>query len=172
MGAFEDTRLGAFEDACEGAFEDTRLGAFEDARLGAFEAARLGALEDARLGAFEAARLGAFEAARLGAFEDAFLGGFEGAGLVVFGGAFESARAGTGLVSVLNPRNFFKIFLIILVTRIPSMTVMSTAVRHRICQTQGHMRGGKSGVILQLSSNSSSLSPIPGRGFPRPSVSL
>ena len=47
------------------------------------------------------------------------------------------------LVIILIPRAFFKLFLIVLVTRVASMTHTVAAVRHRAWQTQDQIQEGK-----------------------------
>ena len=72
-------------------------------------------------------RLRGFIAALVGAFGPPLVG-------VLVGGMGSGVRG--LLVSILIPRAFFKLFLIVLVTRVASITHTVAAVRHRAWQTQ------------------------------------
>ena len=95
-------------------------------------------------------RLRGFIAALVGAFGPPLVG-------VLVGGMGSGVRG--LLVSILIPRAFFKLFLIVLVTRVASITHTVAAVRHRAWQTQDQMQEGKMGLLC---SSAAPCVPYPG----------
>lgn len=95
-------------------------------------------------------RLRCFTVALVGAFGPPLVG-------VLVGGVGSGAKG--PLVSILIPRAFFKLFLIVLVTRVASMTHTVAAVRHRAWQTQDQTQEGKMGLFC---SSAETCVPYPG----------
>lgn len=91
-----------------------------------------------------------FTVALVGAFGPPLVG-------VLVGGVGSGAKG--PLVIILIPRAFFKLFLIVLVTRVASMTHTVAAVRHRAWQTQDQMQEGKMGLFC---SSAATCVPYPG----------